>query len=65
MDQLHANDCHQNMTEPQATEYTPLQHGNCESGLAKTCCTPADPAHAAGHLVIAWIDESTPAIFLT
>jgi len=38
MEQLHAYDCHQNVTEPQATDnrkitYTHLQR-NCESGLA-------------------------------
>ena len=37
MEQLHAYDCHQNVTEPQATEnhmkYTRV-HRNCESGLA-------------------------------
>ena len=48
VDQLHAHDCHQNVTEPQAIH---VQHRNCESGLAtcKTCCTQAGPAHAAGN----------------
>jgi len=35
VDQLHAHDSHQNVTEPQATE-THLQHENYESGLAIT-----------------------------
>jgi len=40
VDQVHAQDYHQNVTEPQATEYhtkryTSVQHRNCESGLAK------------------------------
>ena len=39
MDQLHAYDCHQNVTEPQSTEYhikkyTRIQHKICESDLA-------------------------------
>jgi len=61
VDHLHGHDCHQNVTEPQATEYqyTCAQHGNCESGLAKTCCTQAGPAHAAGRVAMAWTDEST------
>ena len=51
--QVHAQDYHQNVTEPQATEYhtkryTRVQHRNCESGLAKAWCTQAGPAHAAG-----------------
>ena len=64
--QLHAYNCYQNVTEPQATEYhtrvhTRVQHRNCESGLAKACCTQAGPAHAAGHVEMSWTDE---AIFL-
>ena len=52
------------MTEPQATEcHTKNTHvynayRNCESGLAKACCTQASPAHAAGHVEMAWTDES-------
>jgi len=66
VDQLHAQDYQQNVTEPQATEYhtkryTRVQHRNCESGLAKAWCTQAGPAHAAGHVEMAWTDE---AIFL-
>ena len=62
MDQVHAQDYHQNVTEPQATEYhtnkyTRVQHRNRESGLAKACCTQASPAHAAGHVEMAWRDE--------
>jgi len=67
VEQLHAQDCHQNVTEPQATEYcaesTHIQLGNCESGLTKACCTQAGLAHAAGHVEMAWTDESTVAIF--
>ena len=62
VDQLHACDCYQNVTQPQTTEYhtksTRVQHRNCESGLAKACCTQAGPAHAAGHVEMAWTDES-------
>jgi len=53
MEQLNAYDCHQNVTEPQDTEYHRKEHvcTNCESGLAtihKACCTQAGPAHATG-----------------
>jgi len=62
IDQLHAYDCYQNVTDPQATEYqkryTHVQHGNCESGLAKAGCTRAGPAHTAGHVEMAWTDKS-------
>ena len=61
MEQLH--DCHQNVTEPQATEnhkiYTRVNR-NCESGLT------AIYKHAAHRLQVmetAWTDDSTPAIF--
>jgi len=37
--------------------YTRVQHRNCKSGLTKTCCTQAGPAHAAGYV------QSTLAIF--
>ena len=30
----------------------------CVSGLAKACCTQAGPARAAGHVEMAWTDES-------
>ena len=30
-----------------------------ESGLAKACCTQSGPAHAAGHLEMAWTGKST------
>jgi len=54
MKQLHAHIRHQNETEPQATEYhtrgTRVQHRNCESGLAKACCTQVGPANAAGYV---------------
>ena len=68
MKQLHTYDCHQNLTEPQATEnhmkYTRV-HRNCESGLAIIY------KHAAHRLVqhrlqvveMAWTDDSTLAIF--
>ena len=38
--------------------YTHVQHRNCESGLAKACCTQAGPTHTAGHVEMAWTDES-------
>ena len=56
IDQLHAYDCYQKVTEPQATEiislkkYARVQHRSCESGLARACCSQADPAHTAGHV---------------
>jgi len=57
MDQLDAHDCDQNVTEPQATEdctkVRMCTTRNCESGLAKACCTQADPAHIAYHLEMA------------
>jgi len=37
---------------------TVIRVRNCESGLAKACCTQAGPAHAADHVEIAWTDES-------
>ena len=56
VDQVHAQEYHQNVTEPQVTEYhkkyTRVQHRNCESGLAKACCTQAGPAHTAGHVAV-------------
>ena len=60
MEQLHAYDCHQNVTEPRATEII-----HCESGLAIIY------KHAAHRLVqhrlqvveMAWTDDSTLAIF--
>ena len=60
MEQLHAYDCHQNVTEPQVTEII-----HCESGLAIIY------KHAAHRLVqyrlqvaeMAWTDDSTLAIF--
>ena len=67
VDQLHACDCYQNVTEPQVTEYQKSTHcttqEGCESGLAKAHCTQAGPAHTAGHVETAWTDESC-AIFL-
>jgi len=45
------------VTEPQAKEYTHVQHRNFGSGLAKACCTQAGPAHIAGHVEKAWTDE--------
>jgi len=39
-------------------KYTSLQHRNSESGIAKAFCTQAGPAHAAGHVEMAWTDES-------
>ena len=50
--------CSRNVTEPQAKEYTHVQHRNCGSGLAKACCTQAGPAHIAGHVEKSWTDES-------
>jgi len=50
MEQLIAYDCHQNVTEPQATEYhkkSTHMYTNCE-WIYKACCTQADPAHDAG-----------------
>jgi len=50
MEQLNAYDCHQNVTEPQATEYHKKRRV-LESSLAKiykACCTHVGPAHAAG-----------------
>ena len=44
----------QNITQ----KYTRVQHRDCESGLAKACCTRASPAHPAGHVEMAWTDES-------
>ena len=47
-------------------KYTHVQHKNCESTLVilyKACCTQAGPAHSAGHVEIAWTDDSTLAIF--
>ena len=38
------------------TQKVHVQHRNCESGPAK-CCTQAGPAHAAGHMEVAWTDE--------
>jgi len=61
VDQLHAYDCYQNVTEPQATEYhTKSTHAYVYNtgGLTKACCTQAAPAHAAGHVEMAWTDES-------
>jgi len=60
MEQLHAYDCHQNVTEPWATEII-----HCESGLAIMY------KHAAHRLVQHWLqvvemalkDDSTLAIF--
>jgi len=60
MEQLHAYDCHQNVTKPRATEII-----HCESGLAIIY------KHAAHRLVqhrlqvveMAWTDDSTLAIF--
>jgi len=53
MEQLHAYDCHQNVTEPQATKKYTRARRNCESGLAiiyKACCIQAaGPAHATGY----------------
>jgi len=66
MEQLNAYyDCHQNVTEPQATENHTLIHRNCESGMAIMY------KHAAHRLVqdmlqvveMAWTDDSTLAIF--
>jgi len=56
-EQNHAYDCHQNVTEPRATEII-----HCESGLAIIY------KHAAHRLVLqvaemAWTDDSTLAIF--
>jgi len=68
MEQIHAFDCHQNVTEPQATEnhikYTHVNTGTV-SGLAIIY------KHAAHRLVqhrlqvmeMAWTDDSTLAIF--
>jgi len=39
-------------------KYTHVQHRNCESGLAKACCTLASATHTAGHVEMAWTDES-------
>ena len=70
--QLHGHDCHQNVTEYLATgyhtksmAYTRVQYRNCESSLAKACCTQlqAGPAHAASHVEMAWNVESTLASF--
>jgi len=47
VDQLHAYDCYQ------VTEYHKKYHRNCESGLAKACCTQAGPSHFARHLEMA------------
>jgi len=67
MDQLNAQDHHQNVTVPQATEYhskrTHAQHRSCDSSLDKACWGQDSPAHAAGHVEMAWTDESAPAIF--
>ena len=38
-------------------KYTRVQHRDCESGLAKHAAQ-ARPAHAAGHVEMAWTDES-------
>ena len=32
--------------------------GTRRSGLAKSCCTQAGPAHATGHVEMAWTDQS-------
>jgi len=40
----------QNITQ----KYTRVQHRDSESGQAKACCTQASPAHAAGHVEMAW-----------
>ena len=69
VDQLHAYDCHQNATELQTTEYhkkyTRVQHRNCESGLAKACCTQAGPAHTAGHVAVSQAPPNKGCMFLT
>ena len=39
-------------------KYKCVQPKNCESGLAKACCTQAGPSHFAGHVEMAWTDKS-------
>ena len=69
VDQLHAYDGYQNATELQTTEYhkkyTCVQHRNCESGLAKACCTQAGPAHTAGHVAVSQARPNKRCKFLT
>ena len=54
MEQLHAFDCHQNVTEPQATEnhvniHTCTQELRIRPGYnIQACCTQDGPAQAAG-----------------
>jgi len=57
MDQVHAQDCHQNVTGHRIShkKYTRVQHRNCDSG---PWYTQAGPAHAAGHVEMAWTDQS-------
>jgi len=66
IDQLHAYECYQNVTEPEATEYhtqkVHVYNTRTESGLAKACCAQAGPAHATGHVEMAWTDESWHAL---
>ena len=54
VDQVHTQDYLHNVTEPQAM----YNIGAVRSGLAKACCTQAGPAHAAGHVEMAWTDQS-------
>ena len=62
-------DYHQNVTEPQATEYQKVlmpcttQELWVRPNLAKASCTQAGPANTAGHVEMAWTDQIY-AIFL-
>ena len=56
MDQVHTQDYHQNVTEPQATHV--YNTGTVRSGLTKACCTKAGPARATGNVEMAWTDQS-------
>ena len=59
VDQVHAQDCYQNVLEPQATEYPKMYNtGTVRSGLTKACCTKAGPARATGNVEMAWTDQS-------
>ena len=67
MEQLHAYDCDQNVTEPRATEnYTHVYTGT-ESGLAIIYRHAAHGMiqHRLQVVEMAWTDDSTLAIFCT
>ena len=55
MEQLHAYDCHQNVTEPQATEYHKISTHVYNTGTVSQ--------HTLQVVEMAWTDDSTLVIF--